>query len=269
MKHKMTKYPIFFLILFLSLCLTTYLVDAQDKQFIQGTETEGVTFSSTDNDAKPLEIVPLSYIPNTVDESDYTIDPTDSMIEVKNEVRASKSTNNETSSEESDTEDEQETTSDEPTTLNEESEGDKNEKGSINSIIDSDIREHCGYTAEELEEGLKYDLKPLAQDFLDAEEEYDVNAIVLASIAAEESGWGRYCFRSYNIFGFKTSTTFSSYGECIDYVARFLSNKYLSPDGSCYNGTSLSAVNKCYNGNNSWYNNIKSIALSIERDIKN
>ena len=63
------------------------------------------------------------------------------------------------------------------------------------------IEEPCGLSTEELEAVLKYDLKPYAQEFLYAEEDYGINACFLASIAALESGWGRYQFKENNIFG--------------------------------------------------------------------
>jgi beta-N-acetylglucosaminidase len=150
-------------------------------------------------------------------------------------------------------------------------EGDNNEKDerkSIKSIINSDIRTPSNYSVEELEEGLLYNLKPLASAYIQAEKDYGVNAVVLASISAEESGWGRHCYKPYNIFGFYTSKDFSSYEECIDYVARFLSEKYLTKGGSCFNGYTLADVNKCYNGSSSWLSNITGIAISIENRIQ-
>ena len=45
-----------------------------------------------------------------------------------------------------------------------------------------DIEEPCGLSAEELEERLKGNLKPYAQAFLHAEEDYEINALFLCGI---------------------------------------------------------------------------------------
>lgn len=104
----------------------------------------------------------------------------------------------------------------------------------------------CGYTVEELEERLKYDLKPYARAFLNAEEDYGINACFLASIAALESGWGRYPFQDCNIFGFFSKRTFGSVEENIDFVAWWLFKHYIREDGRYYRGGTIEAIGSIY-----------------------
>lgn len=121
-----------------------------------------------------------------------------------------------------------------------------------------DLRTPCGVTEEELESVLKHELKGMAKYYLAAEEKYGVNAVFLASVSALESGWGRYCFRENNIFGYGRNT-FDSYAECIDFVASKISKNYLSEDGRYYSGTTIDAVNQYYNGREVWAETVKSI----------
>lgn len=99
--------------------------------------------------------------------------------------------------------------------------------------VDFDVTAPCGLSTEELEAVLKYDLKPYAEAFLNAEANYDVNACFLASIAALESGWGRsdLAKNKNNLFGWKGRNgykEFESPERCIDFVAWKLAKKYIS-----------------------------------------
>jgi hypothetical protein len=115
----------------------------------------------------------------------------------------------------------------------------------------SDLTMPCNLSAEELAPVLK-GLSDYAEEFLAAEEKYGVNAVFLASLAAFESGWGSHCFRPNNLFGWGKKE-FASKEECIDFVARRISEWYLAEGGKFYNGTGLGGVNACYNGSAAWY----------------
>lgn len=118
------------------------------------------------------------------------------------------------------------------------------------------------YTVEELEKGLLHELKPLAPYFVQAQETYGIDAVFLAAVAAEESGWGRYQFRKNNIFGFE-NCDFDSLEQCIDYAANWLSYKYLTPSGVYYEGLSVVDVNKHYNGRSDWEDHVVAIMGQI------
>jgi len=123
------------------------------------------------------------------------------------------------------------------------------------------------YTVEELKKGLYYDLVPLAPYFIKAQEDYGIDAVFLASVAALESGWGQCQFRKYNLFGFE-GYDFRSYGHCIDFVAGYLQTEYLTPGGSYYEGLSVDAVNVHYNGRDTWAEQVKAIMGQITYRIE-
>ena len=108
-----------------------------------------------------------------------------------------------------------------------------------------EIEEPCGMTAQELESVLKGELKQYAQEFIWAEEDYEINACFLASIAAAESGWGEHQFRPNNIFGFGRAE-FDSVPECIDYVSWFLRKHYLNPEGKYYRGGTIEDIGRIW-----------------------
>ncbi|MBQ2898699.1 MAG: glucosaminidase domain-containing protein [Oscillospiraceae bacterium] len=130
-----------------------------------------------------------------------------------------------------------------------------------------DLTTPCGYSAEELSAGLLGELSGFAENFIAAEEKYGVNALFLAAVAALESGWGRYCFRPNNIFGW-SGKDFGSKEECIDFVASKIAEHYLSEKGKYYGGKTVSGVNKFYNGNKFWEEKIAGIMAMISRKTK-
>ena len=107
------------------------------------------------------------------------------------------------------------------------------------------ITEPCGFTVEQLESKLKHDLKPYAQEFLNAEEDYGINACFIASVAALESGWGRFMHVDNNIFGFGQKK-FDSVEHSIDYVSWFLYKNYIREDGRYYRGGTIADIGTVY-----------------------
>ena len=115
-------------------------------------------------------------------------------------------------------------------------------------------------------------LQTLSNAYVYMEELYGVNAIYLMSLSAEESGWGRsqLAITHNNIGGIKSSNGwmyFSDWGECLDYKARLLKNKYLSENGDYFNGYSIWNVNIKYCEQNTWADNINSIAYGLLNKI--
>ena len=127
-----------------------------------------------------------------------------------------------------------------------------------------DLTSPCNLSSEELARGLKGELKSLAEEFIEAEEKYGVNAVFLSAVAALESGWGKSCFRENNIFGW-SGKSFESKAECIDFVASKIAEHYLSEDGKYYNGKTVSGVNVCYNGSDFWAEKVQEIMNMIIR----
>ena len=115
-------------------------------------------------------------------------------------------------------------------------------------------------------------LQTLSNAYVYMEELYGVNAIYLMSLSVEESGWGRsqLAITHNNIGGIKSSNGwmyFSDWGECLDYKARLLKNQYLSENGYYFNGYSIWNVNIEYCEQNTWADNINSIAYGLLNKI--
>lgn len=101
----------------------------------------------------------------------------------------------------------------------------------------------------------------LGDAFMAAERNYGVNAGFLFSLAVIESGWGNSGMASQdnNLFGFG-SKSFSSKAACIDYVAQFIGESYLSSNGKFFRGGTLVDVNTIYcPSGTSWSDKILSV----------
>lgn len=128
----------------------------------------------------------------------------------------------------------------------------------------------CGLTVSELKKGIKHSpLNNYAGVFLDAEREFGVNAVFLASVAGLESGWGNSprAKNDNNLFGWGDKK-FSSKEEGIYYVAEKIKEWYLSPDGKHFNGYTIAGVNKKYNGSKKWLEDVTTNYNAILRRAK-
>lgn len=136
-----------------------------------------------------------------------------------------------------------------------------------------DLIKPCGYTSDELRKGLLTGLKPYADSFIEAEKKYGVNALFLASVAAQESGWGssNIAVNKNNIYGWTSSSgfrQFNSIDECIDHVAMKLKVNYLTPNGVCFNGYSIEDVSIKYSMSDPiWVTNVRAIMYEIQERI--
>ena len=114
-----------------------------------------------------------------------------------------------------------------------------------------------------------------AKYFYYAEEQYNINGVFLASIAVHESAWGTSTIakNKNNLFGYcaydndpyNSASSFNSYGEGIDLVARVLIKNYLSPSGTIlpdgsvasgryFSGNTIQSVNQHYATDKNWAN---------------
>ena len=122
-------------------------------------------------------------------------------------------------------------------------------------------------------------LEEVAYAYVKAEKEWGVNAIFLASLTAEESGWGRSnrAINQNNLSGYAvysagaSGRSFSSKEESIMETAKLICQQYLKPTGAYYNGISIYDVNikYCPNDGGTWSKNISSIAYSLVSKINN
>ncbi len=125
---------------------------------------------------------------------------------------------------------------------------------------EQDMRFITGYTAAELAACLDDKLLGWEDSFSAAEQKYGVNALFLIAICQMESanGTSSLAIRKNNLAGLKTSggfASFSDYGDCIDYLAAMLAEKYLDPQGVFYHGSTIKGVSITYcNGSSHWQN---------------
>ena len=108
------------------------------------------------------------------------------------------------------------------------------------SIPSGITKEQLNEAVNKLKEGTV--LSELGEYFIKAESMYDINALILMSIACLESGYGtsKLALSKHNLFGIDArdslrGTTaygkaFKSYEECIYYTADRLGNQYLKKD---------------------------------------
>lgn len=134
----------------------------------------------------------------------------------------------------------------------------------------TNITEPSGVTAEQLNSALvETGLANLGQAYLNAEQNYGVNALVLASIHVHESGWGNSSLarNNNNLGGIKNGrggwSSFSSKADCIDYSAQLLGEDYLTPEGRYYNGTTLTGVNVRYCETKDWASKVVNTANTL------
>jgi beta-N-acetylglucosaminidase len=147
----------------------------------------------------------------------------------------------------------------------------------IFNIYAMNLTSKSNVTVYELNQALKGTrLEGLGRSFILAEEKYGVNAVFLCSVAILESGWGssKIARNKNNLFGFSAydsntskAKRFRSKSACVDYVARFLSNNYLTHGGRYYNGRTLNAVRKRYTSSTKWDDHVANIMLLLNSRI--
>ncbi len=112
------------------------------------------------------------------------------------------------------------------------------------------------------------------QDFINAQNQYGVNALYLAAHAILESGYGKseIAYRKHNLFGlraydkdpFKYAKYLPTYGDSIAYNANYVRERYLEEDGMHYNGPTLAGMNVKYASDKGWANKIAGIMGRIK-----
>lgn len=115
------------------------------------------------------------------------------------------------------------------------------------AVLCFNISTECDLTASQLEEGLRYNLKPLAGTFVEIEEEFGINSAIYASIVALESGWGRSNLSESknNITSYICSDGYKEYAtkeDCLWDMAENLKENYLAEDGKYYCGTEIDDI---------------------------
>lgn len=146
------------------------------------------------------------------------------------------------------------------------------------------LRSQVAYTREEMNTILDSKvsstsaMKGLAGSFYTNQNTYGVNAILMISVAANESGWGtsNICLTKNNLFGLnaideatENADTFESVDECVrQFASHWMSQQYLNPNSWKYCGGFLgnkaSGINVRYASDPYWGEKAANIAWTLD-----
>lgn len=138
------------------------------------------------------------------------------------------------------------------------------------SELDSFINTYAGSSSKMYNTG---------STFVNYQNTYGTNALLMASVAACESGWGKsyYALNRNNLFGLNAvdsdtgqAFTFNSVDGCIkDFSETYLSKRYLRPGYTYYHGAFLgdksSGINVSYASNPYWGEEIANVAWNLDK----
>jgi len=112
-----------------------------------------------------------------------------------------------------------------------------------------------------------------SESFIQAEKELGVNALVIASIAAHESDFGRsnLALQKNNLFGFgafspnpyEAAIEFESSKQGTIYVSQYIRKHYLNREGRHYRGETLRSININYAADTGWADKVARIMSLI------
>lgn len=166
----------------------------------------------------------------------------------------------------------------------------------INVSEDMEVNTSSGLTLEDFKKVLSGNsddknkvIESCAEAFYNADKNYNINGIFLASIAINESAWGtsNIAATKKNLFGYgaydsdplESSYTFESYEDGIDLVAKVLAKYYVNPSGTeiydgevatgkYYNGSTVKAVNIKYASDEEWHEKVYSYMEYLYNKLK-
>ena len=128
-------------------------------------------------------------------------------------------------------------------------------------------------TSDQFSYSLIGNLKDVSDAILAYSGVNEIDPILVASIAALESGWNSspVAEKYNNLFGWTnndgTYRRFESKDECIKYVCEQLKEHYLTPDGKYFEGYEIADICVHYNGSEEWTQAIEEIYNQIQERI--
>ena len=137
-----------------------------------------------------------------------------------------------------------------------------------------DVTISSGVTVNDLRKVVPETMKDIVNDIVYYSNQYGVNELFLTSIIRLESGnnTSTMAQNKNNLGGIRNKSgnyhSFSSKQNCIEYMAKLLSNDYLNESGKYYNGKSIESVCINYNGTHEWCSQVESISLKMYNDIR-
>lgn len=128
-------------------------------------------------------------------------------------------------------------------------------------------------TSDQFSYSLIGNLKDVSDAILAYSGVNEIDPILVASIAALESGWNSspVAEKYNNLFGWTnndgTYRRFESKDECIKYVCEQLKEHYLTPDGKYFEGYEIADICVHYNGSEEWTQAIEEIYKQIQNKV--
>lgn len=128
-------------------------------------------------------------------------------------------------------------------------------------------------TSEQFSYSLIGNLKDVSDAILAYSGVNEIDPILVAAIAALESGWNSSAVaeKYNNLFGWTnndgTYRRFESKDECIKYVCEQLKEHYLTPDGKYFEGYEIADICVHYNGSEEWTQAIEEIYKQIQNKV--
>ncbi len=149
--------------------------------------------------------------------------------------------------------------------------------------MNENVKSPSGFTAKMFERAWENLDEPgmegTGEGFVRAEKETGINALVLASIAAHESNFGKsniakhknnyFGFTAYDDSPFESARDFITVDEGTVQVAHYLRNNYLNRNGRYYQGEDLQSINVNYATDENWANAISNIMGLIAENAIN
>jgi beta-N-acetylglucosaminidase/RNase P/RNase MRP subunit p29 len=143
------------------------------------------------------------------------------------------------------------------------------------SYLELDLRKPSSITVSDIQRVFdearhpNSELKKYAQEFIDAQNKYGVNAQYLVAHAILETGWGGsalthfknnlYGYGAYDVCPVTCAYYFPNVAGGIEFVAQRIKRDYLSSNGSFFNGYDLPGMNVMYATDKEWANKIANI----------
>lgn len=147
-------------------------------------------------------------------------------------------------------------------------------------FLELDLRKPAKITAKDIENFFDRKgrgdspLKAYAQNFINVQNKYGVNAAYLVAHAIWETGWGGsnlityknnlYGYGAYDVCPFTCGYYFNTIEESINAVAYIVKRDYLTPGGAYYNGPTLTGMNVRYATDQNWKNGISNLMEGIQ-----
>lgn len=146
-------------------------------------------------------------------------------------------------------------------------------------FMNMDLRTPTNLDAEQINQMLEgTGLVGLGDDFVRAEKEYGINALVYMALSGHESTWGNspLAKSKNNIISYaaydnnvEAARNFTTKGECLIEGAKLLNKDYLNPQGEHFGGGyTLLDVNKKYASDKEWSRGIALSVMDLIRKLK-